>query len=631
MSSLFGRATQNLVLSAELKKAYEVVDRELKVVADIQRSLLPARSRAIPTLSVAAFYQTSQWAGGDYYDFFPLPDGKWGILIADVSGHGTPAAVLMAVTHSLAHGFPGPHDPPSALLTKVNHQLSTLYTADNEAFVTAFYGIYDPKTRRLDYSSAGHNPPRLMRCSQSTDRVARRRPAPAAGPVRRRGLRRFDPASSSPATSSPSTPTGSPRRSTADGRMFGTERLDAVLSRCGGDRPGPGRRRRRRRPSLHPRRAAGRRPDLARHDRLVSPDRAPPDSRTRARPVRIAIRRSRPIMRRRSGEVATRSSDDRRAAGRHGPSPTTPDRGPGGRPGGRAVWSRRVGGGPRGWARPEAGVGPAVGPAVAARPDPGGGGEPAGRQPRRGRRGPGEPDRRAPGRPPSRAARGTGSSPSPKGGRSACRPVGDRAGLALRVARPGRRGRGAGRRPDPRPGDRAADPPATSTSAPRRSRSPRPTPTSSPPASGPTRSSTPTSSASPTGRSPGPGPAARPSTTSTSPTRSTSPASGRPGPWSPAGPRRSCRPSSRTPSGSRSTTSTPSSSTSWPRGRPSGWPGRASPSWRRSPRSPEGRSSPCPAPTTSGWRSSARRPRSAWSRPRSSTRPTSGPSASCSG
>ena len=66
MSSLFGRATQNLVLSAELKRAYEVVERELKVVADIQRSLLPTSIPPIPTLSVAAFYQTSQWAGGDY-------------------------------------------------------------------------------------------------------------------------------------------------------------------------------------------------------------------------------------------------------------------------------------------------------------------------------------------------------------------------------------------------------------------------------------------------------------------------------------------------------------------------------------------------------------------------------------
>ncbi len=110
MSNLFGRATHNLVLSDQLKVAYEAVDYEMKVVADIQRSLLPMQMPSIPTLSLAAHYQTSHRAGGDYYDFFPLPDGKWGILIADVSGHGTPAAVLMAVTHSLAHTLPRPAD-----------------------------------------------------------------------------------------------------------------------------------------------------------------------------------------------------------------------------------------------------------------------------------------------------------------------------------------------------------------------------------------------------------------------------------------------------------------------------------------------------------------------------------------
>jgi sigma-B regulation protein RsbU (phosphoserine phosphatase) len=164
MSNLYGRATHNLVLSDQLREAYEEVDYELKVVADIQRALLPAQMPAIPTLSLAAHYQTSRHAGGDYYDFFPLTDGKWGLLIADVSGHGTPAAVLMAVTHSLAHTYPGTHLLPSELLHHVNRHLHARYTARGDTFVTAFYGIYDPATRNLAYSSAGHNPPRLKRC-----------------------------------------------------------------------------------------------------------------------------------------------------------------------------------------------------------------------------------------------------------------------------------------------------------------------------------------------------------------------------------------------------------------------------------------------------------------------------------
>ncbi|HZW29109.1 MAG TPA: SpoIIE family protein phosphatase, partial [Isosphaeraceae bacterium] len=167
MSSLFGRLTHNLRLRDELKRAYEIVERELKVVADIQRSLLPQTLPAIPGLELGAYYQTSRWAGGDYYDFFPLPEGRWGILIADVSGHGTPAAVMMAITHSLAHSLPGHPEPPGRLLGHVNRQLSQRYNARNEGFVTAFYGVFDPARRTLTYACAGHNPPRLKRCGQN--------------------------------------------------------------------------------------------------------------------------------------------------------------------------------------------------------------------------------------------------------------------------------------------------------------------------------------------------------------------------------------------------------------------------------------------------------------------------------
>jgi sigma-B regulation protein RsbU (phosphoserine phosphatase) len=164
MSNLFGRATHNLVLAEEVKKAYDQLDREMKGVGNIQRSLLPGRLPSIPTMDLAAFYQPSQRAGGDYYDFFPLPEGRWGILIADVSGHGTPAAVLMAITHAIAHTHPGPPTPPGELLRYVNDQLCRRYTTESETFVTAFYGIYDPASKELTYACAGHNPPRLKRC-----------------------------------------------------------------------------------------------------------------------------------------------------------------------------------------------------------------------------------------------------------------------------------------------------------------------------------------------------------------------------------------------------------------------------------------------------------------------------------
>jgi sigma-B regulation protein RsbU (phosphoserine phosphatase) len=166
-SNLFGRATHNLVLSEQLRAAYDAVDEELKVIADIQRSLLPQSLPEIPTMQLATHYSTARRAGGDYYDFFELPDGCWGILIADVAGHGTPAAVLMAITHSLAHAHCEPRCTPRRMLEYLNERLCWRYTTGG-AFVTAMYAVYDPAARSLTYATAGHPPPRLKRCEDGS-------------------------------------------------------------------------------------------------------------------------------------------------------------------------------------------------------------------------------------------------------------------------------------------------------------------------------------------------------------------------------------------------------------------------------------------------------------------------------
>ena len=171
LSNLFGRATHNLVLSDQLRAAYAAVDHELQVVADIQRSLLPRQLPRTPTLDLAADYQTSRRAGGDYYDFFEVPGGKLGMFLADASGHGTPATVMMAITHSIAHSYPGPPCPPGKMLVFLNDQLAARYTGDNDSFVTAFYGIYDPATHKLMFARAGHNPPRLRRRDGTMDEL----------------------------------------------------------------------------------------------------------------------------------------------------------------------------------------------------------------------------------------------------------------------------------------------------------------------------------------------------------------------------------------------------------------------------------------------------------------------------
>jgi sigma-B regulation protein RsbU (phosphoserine phosphatase) len=231
LSNLFGQATHNLVLSAKLQEAYDVVDREMKVIAEIQRSLLPAELPRIPTMDLAAHYQTARVAGGDYYDFFELPGGQWGILIADVSGHGTPAAVLMAITHSIAHIFPGTSAPPGDMLRHINHHLASRYTATAGTFVTAFYGVYDPGRRRLSYACAGHNPPRLKRCSDGSLVIL---DAVNGYPL---GILLDEPYKAAELALQPGDQVifytdGITEAANPHGEMFGVERLDQVLAKC---------------------------------------------------------------------------------------------------------------------------------------------------------------------------------------------------------------------------------------------------------------------------------------------------------------------------------------------------------------------------------------------------------------
>ena len=164
-TNLVGRATSQLVLGEELARAYAALDREFNMVGRIQRQLLPATLPNIPDVRIAAHYETSRRAGGDYYDFFQLPDGRWGFVIADVSGHGPAAAVVMAMMHAFMRApqtaCPGVIDSVTAIVTQLNRQLYDSVSAGQ--FVTAFVGIYEPDSRRLSFASAGHNPPRRLR------------------------------------------------------------------------------------------------------------------------------------------------------------------------------------------------------------------------------------------------------------------------------------------------------------------------------------------------------------------------------------------------------------------------------------------------------------------------------------
>jgi phosphoserine phosphatase RsbU/P len=237
-SGLFGRGTQNLVLRNQLATALASLDRELQVVGEIQRSLLPHELPAIAGFEVAADYRTSARAGGDYYDFFPLSGGGWGLFIADVSGHGTPAAVLMAITHALAHAQPGTHTPPSALLTHLNTRLARTYTHDG-TFITAFYAVLDPATRTLTYSAAGHNPPRLVRGGRvlSLDEAGSLPLGILGEQAYGQARVSLEPGDLLLLYTDGIIETMAPAEGTRSREIFGLDRLDRVLLGCGGISP----------------------------------------------------------------------------------------------------------------------------------------------------------------------------------------------------------------------------------------------------------------------------------------------------------------------------------------------------------------------------------------------------------
>ena len=150
-----------LGLVSELRQTYARLDRELELVGDIQRQLLPDHTPQIPGYHFALHYSTSTRAGGDYYDFFTLPKGRLGMLVADASGHGTPAAVVMAMTRALVHAAPEALESPERLLAAANRELGRSILRGQ--FVTACYVTLDPASGRLEYAIAGHNPPYLVR------------------------------------------------------------------------------------------------------------------------------------------------------------------------------------------------------------------------------------------------------------------------------------------------------------------------------------------------------------------------------------------------------------------------------------------------------------------------------------
>jgi serine phosphatase RsbU (regulator of sigma subunit) len=129
--------------------------QELQVAQRIQASLLPAVTPAIEGYEIAHAWDPAREVGGDFYDFLPLPHGKLGLLMADVADKGIPAALFMATTSTLLRVSAHDHAAPDQALLHANAWINAGNRED--MFVTAWYGILDLASHRVDFANAGHS------------------------------------------------------------------------------------------------------------------------------------------------------------------------------------------------------------------------------------------------------------------------------------------------------------------------------------------------------------------------------------------------------------------------------------------------------------------------------------------
>ena len=136
------------------------MDRDAQEARVIQQALLPKSSPYIPGFAISGRSVPARAVGGDWYDFIPFPDGRWGMVLADVSGKGTAAALLMSATRGMFRSLAEACCTPGEVLTKLNQLMVDDFPAGK--FVTMVYAVLDPKTRTVVFANAGHLRPLLI-------------------------------------------------------------------------------------------------------------------------------------------------------------------------------------------------------------------------------------------------------------------------------------------------------------------------------------------------------------------------------------------------------------------------------------------------------------------------------------
>jgi phosphoserine phosphatase RsbU/P len=154
--------------------ALELVDRvrvrdELEIARELQRDLLPRDLPAVPGYLFAHSYRTANEVGGDFYGLISLPDGRLALMVADASGHGMAAGLVMAIANATWRTALDLDPSPERVIAMLNRTLCR--TGTTRTFMSAFYGLLDPGTGAMEYVCAGHPFPLLRRAGGRTEEL----------------------------------------------------------------------------------------------------------------------------------------------------------------------------------------------------------------------------------------------------------------------------------------------------------------------------------------------------------------------------------------------------------------------------------------------------------------------------
>ena len=160
------RTTKMNSINEMLKEMLNRTDMEMEAVGQLQQSLLPKTLPEFKGYNFQHLYQPSGWASGDYFDFIEINATHMGIVLADVSGHGGRASVVMSIIRALMQTFAMTTESPSKILSRMNVLMLNL--VPSEDFITMFYGIVDRGTHTLIYASAGQPYAKIIRAEDGT-------------------------------------------------------------------------------------------------------------------------------------------------------------------------------------------------------------------------------------------------------------------------------------------------------------------------------------------------------------------------------------------------------------------------------------------------------------------------------